>query len=90
MVTGKSRSVLTARVARYATTVESIPLFLMCADYLGNKPYGVNLPYNYLKISGWQKVFENLQATVVKTEKFRFVLLDPCKQVIFSLDLPKT
>lgn len=29
-------------------------------DWVGNKPYDVNLPFNYLRASEWNKIFQNL------------------------------
>ena len=60
-------------------------LVLKIGDYIGNRPYGIRLPYNYLKMERWQKIFDDLHVEVQTTEKFRFTMLDPCKQVIFLL-----
>lgn len=64
-------------------------LFLKLADYIGNKPYGIALPYKYLKISEWQDLFKELNLAIVKSKRFRFNSLDPCKQVIFLVKTPK-
>lgn len=58
-------------------------------DYFGNKPYGVSLPYNYLKIRQWHTLLDSIGSKIVKIEKFRFNFLDPCSHVIFFLDLNK-
>lgn len=63
---------------------------LKVADYLGNKPYGISLPFNYYKVSQWQKLFNKIGVTIVKTEKFRYNFLDPCKHIIFLLVLDKS
>ncbi len=33
-------------------------------DWMGNRSYGVHLPYNYLSANDWQKLFEELRLTV--------------------------
>lgn len=61
-------------------------LLLAMSDYIGNKPYGVNLPYKYLTIASWLRLFERNGLRVVESECFRFTPLDPCKHVIFKLE----
>ncbi len=39
-------------------------LVLMFMDWVGNKSYGVHLPYNYLSESDWQNLFKELKLTV--------------------------
>lgn len=59
---------------------------LKFADYIGNKPYGVNLPYNFFKVSDWNELIKNLNFRTVKTEKFRCNFVDPCRHIIFHLE----
>lgn len=59
---------------------------LKYADYIGNAPYGVSLPYNYLKVSDWKKIFENLELEIKKSKLFRYNFLDPCKHAIYLLE----
>jgi ubiquinone/menaquinone biosynthesis C-methylase UbiE len=63
-----------------------IDLFLLkFSDYIGNKPYAVKLPYNFLKSTEWNDLIQNLNLEQVESEKFRFNVADPCKHVIFLL-----
>ena len=34
-------------------------------DWMGNKPHGVVLPYNYWKESQWKTAFRNLQMKIL-------------------------
>ena len=58
---------------------------LKWTDGFGNLSYGVNLPYNFLTIESWKKMFKTLDLKIVKMEKFRYSLLDPSLHVIFLL-----
>ncbi|GEO80569.1 class I SAM-dependent methyltransferase [Pararhodospirillum oryzae] len=58
---------------------------LAVADYLGNKPYGVSLPYAFLRMDQWAALFESLALTVAATEHFRYAPYDRARQVIFLL-----
>ena len=60
--------------------------FLKLADYIGNRPFGVNLPYRYLSLSKWHQLFQKYGLKVVTEKKFRFSSADTCKQVIFILN----
>ncbi len=60
-------------------------VMLKFADYTGNKPYGVDLPYNFLKRDSWYKLIKNNDLIIVKSQSFRFNILDPCKHIIFKL-----
>lgn len=59
---------------------------LTLSDYLGNKPYGVALPYNFLRPDEWRQLFDSLQLRVAATERFRYAAYDFSRQVIFSLE----
>lgn len=59
---------------------------LKWTDYLGNASYGVNLPYNYLTIDSWKKLFKELGLSIVSLEMFRYNILDPSNHVIFLLE----
>lgn len=61
-------------------------LLLRWADYCGNKPYGVELPYTYLDIAEWRGLFKKFNLKIIKSEMFRFHFLDPCKHVTFLLE----
>lgn len=58
---------------------------LRYADYIGNKPYGVSLPYHFLKISEWGTLFKKVGLKVESTKLFRYSFFDPYKQVLFVL-----
>jgi len=53
-------------------------------DYLGNKPYGVPTPYNFLKIEEFNQLFKELNLKKVKVQKFKYMPFD-VNQVIFKL-----
>ncbi len=56
---------------------------LAISDYLGNRAYGVALPYNFLRLEQWREMFAQLGASIETTETFTFSPYDRCKQVIF-------
>ncbi|MCA9372845.1 class I SAM-dependent methyltransferase [Candidatus Woesebacteria bacterium] len=62
-------------------------LWLKIADFTGNIPYGVACPYNYLTLEKWDQLFGSLSLTKVRSERFRFLPLDPCRHVIFALSV---
>ncbi|MEQ9334553.1 methyltransferase domain-containing protein [Thalassobaculum sp.] len=61
-------------------------LQLCIADYLGNRPYGIALPYNFLKIEGWRDLFEKAGVRVTRVERFHYSMWDRVKQIIFVLE----
>jgi ubiquinone/menaquinone biosynthesis C-methylase UbiE len=63
---------------------------LKVMDYVGNAPYGIRLPYNYLKDSEWRAMLQRLDLRIVHEDKFRYNLIDPCLHVIFKLDVGTT
>jgi hypothetical protein len=63
-------------------------LGLKVMDYIGNAPYGIRLPYNYLNDAAWRTIFSNLNLKIVSEAKFRYNLIDPCRHVIFKLEVP--
>lgn len=65
------------------------------ADYIGNRPYQIDLPYHYLQTSEWERLFAHAGLTILATEKFRYHPIDPTKHIIYFLektdpDLPKS
>jgi hypothetical protein len=60
---------------------------LRLADYLGNAPYGVSLPYNYLRPEEWSGLFHRHGLKAVSTDNFRLHLLDPCKHMVVKLQV---
>lgn len=66
--------------------VNSFDFFVLkIADYLGNKPYGVDLPYNFLKLDSWNSLFKNLDLKVIYSKKYGKIF-NLFKQVIFKLE----
>ena len=61
-------------------------LLLKYSDYFGNKPYGVALPYNFLNIANWESLIKESNLKIVKTQRFRYNLFDPCKHIIYLLN----
>jgi SAM-dependent methyltransferase len=61
-------------------------LILKHADYIGNKPYGIALPYNFLRISDWRKIIKKTNFKISKSEKFKFNFFDPCNHIIYLLE----
>lgn len=61
-------------------------LLLKYSDYFGNKPYGVRLPYNFLKISEWNRIINKLNLKISKSEKFKYNPADPCKHIVLLLE----
>ncbi len=57
-------------------------LALRCMDYVANKPYGINLPYNYLSIQGWKELIKSCGLKSFKMRKFRYGLADPLKEIL--------
>jgi len=61
-------------------------LLLKYADYIGNKPYGVKLPYNFLRMNTWKNMINNSYMKIISLRKFRYNFFDPCRHVIFLLE----
>lgn len=61
--------------------------WILCfSDYLGNKPYNVALPYNFLRLEQWAELFDTLALRVVSCECFRYGWMDRSKQVVFVVE----
>lgn len=56
-------------------------------DHFGNDAYGIVLEYNFLTTVEWEKLFKELDLKIVKSEKFRYNLLDPCNHVTYLLEI---
>ena len=59
---------------------------LALSDYLGNKAYGVALPYNFLRQEDWTALFADLSLRKVTSEHFRYAPYDFSRQVIFVVE----
>ncbi|WP_204154378.1 class I SAM-dependent methyltransferase [Leptolyngbya sp. CCY15150] len=61
---------------------------LKFADYIGNEPYGIHLPYNFLSQTDWTHLIEQQCGLSIEHQRtFRFNLVDPCKHILFLLKL---
>lgn len=60
-------------------------LLLKYSDYIGNKPYSIELPYNFLKKQQWLNIFNKLSISVKKQKYFKYNFLDTCKHVVYLL-----
>lgn len=63
---------------------------LSVADYMGNAPYDIPLPYNYLRLADWESLFRQLDLRAVKRATFKYNRLDTLKHVIVKLQIEKT
>jgi 2-polyprenyl-3-methyl-5-hydroxy-6-metoxy-1,4-benzoquinol methylase len=61
-------------------------LFLKFADYLGNQPYGIELPYNFLRISDWESMIKETNFKINISQRFRYNKFDPVKNLIYLLE----
>ncbi len=55
------------------------------ADWAGNAPYGIELPYNYLTLNEWNSLFKQLHLKILKQETFSYTPFDKTKNIIFLL-----
>lgn len=60
---------------------------LCAADYWGNNPYGVSLPYNFKTMDEWKALLGNIyNIAVTNITTFEMGLVDICKHVIIVLE----
>lgn len=60
---------------------------LHAADYLGNIPYGVPLPYNYLRLEEWESLFERHNLGEMNRATFKYMPLEPAQHIMAKLQL---
>lgn len=61
---------------------------LKFADYIGNKPYGIRLPYGFLTRNDWLDLVQNdCGFSIVAYKTFRFNFLDPCKHILLKVKI---
>ena len=58
---------------------------LKFADYIGNQPYGIHLPYSFLTEENWDEMIAQLKLEILESRKFRYNFIDPCKHILFNL-----
>jgi SAM-dependent methyltransferase len=62
---------------------------LRLADALGNAPYGISLPENYLRLDQWADLFRAQRLTIAHQRTFRLHPLEPVKNLIVRLAVPE-
>ncbi|MEX1020074.1 MAG: class I SAM-dependent methyltransferase [Litorilinea sp.] len=60
---------------------------LSMADFVGNAPYGIPLPYNYLRLTEWEHLFHDHNLGEVSRATFRYNSLDLLKHIIVKLEV---
>jgi len=61
---------------------------LKFADYIGNKPYGIQLPYRFLTRNDWITLVQNTcNLSIIAYKTFRFNFFDPCKHVLLKVEV---
>jgi SAM-dependent methyltransferase len=58
---------------------------LKWADYFGNDPLGITLPYNYLDRDAWHEAAARCKLRILHEKRFTKYSYDPCKHVIYQL-----
>jgi len=60
---------------------------LKFADYIGNKPYGIQLTYRFLTRNDWINLVQDCcDFSIIEYKTFRFNFFDPCKHVLLKLE----
>lgn len=54
-------------------------------DYIGNKPFGIPLAYNFLKMETWEKMFSSQQLIISEVKTFKEHKTDLRKNVLFKI-----
>lgn len=60
---------------------------LHVADYLGNIPYNVPLPYNYLRLDEWKALFHRHNPGEISHATFKFNPLEPAHHIMVKLQI---
>ncbi len=61
---------------------------LSVSDYIGNHPYGIVLPFNFLKCRQWLHLIQECCGlSIINFETFRFNRFDPCQHVLIKLNV---
>ncbi|MBF2013935.1 MAG: class I SAM-dependent methyltransferase [Rivularia sp. T60_A2020_040] len=58
---------------------------LKFADYIGNQPYGIDLPYSFLSEKKWYDMIGKVKLNILESRKFRYNPVDPCRHILFKL-----
>lgn len=84
---------VTLRLRREDSDAALDVLGLSVSDYFGNAPYGVPLPYHYLRLEEWNDLFRRFNLTAINCSTWKYHFLEPCKHVVVKLqraNLPVT
>jgi SAM-dependent methyltransferase len=58
---------------------------LKLSDFLGNKCYGIRLPYNFLTLQQWSELWETSGLEVLERRDLRVHIMDICRNIQFKL-----
>lgn len=59
---------------------------LKYVDYIGNMPYNIPLPYNFLTKEEWENLIEECNLSIVESQSYNLVI-DLCKHIVFKLQV---
>ncbi len=62
---------------------------LHLADYIGNIPYNVPLPYNFLHLEEWEAVFKRHHMGEISRSTFKYMPLEPAHHIMVKLRAEK-
>jgi len=60
-------------------------MLLRISDFLGNKCYGIALPYNFLTLEQWDRLFAECGLYVAAFQVYSNHMLDICNNALFEL-----
>lgn len=61
---------------------------LKLSDFIGNKCYGIRLPYNFLTLEEWSELWKVCELDVLECQKLRVHFMDICQNIQFKLRIP--
>lgn len=62
---------------------------LHVADYLGNLPYNVPLPYNFFRLEEWKKLFYRHNLNEISQATFKYNRFEPAHHIMVKLETEK-
>ncbi len=78
-----SRRFLIVKDHYWKTPLEA--LTLRVADYMGNTPHNVPLPYNYLRLEEWENLFHRHNLDQISRATFKYHRLEPAHHIMVKL-----
>jgi len=60
-------------------------MLLRISDFFGNKCYGIALPYNFLTLEQWDRLFAECGLNVADYQDYSNHMLDICNNALFEL-----